>query len=1207
MMERFRFLAATLIIAVILTGLGCNNGSTERGNDPWVFRSVLDWQPRMITMALADDFWVSYNTGNAALYRVWADGVSFEGPVYNQSHGPQPVSLGDAFFFEPAGVPWAIQLDGHRYTPEVRYGGHQLVGDDAEIFFDLILEDGSSVHVTERPSVGPGNLFRRDFSVEALPDGASIILAVEAASLRSEDGVTTDGQLTIRDQGDHSMIGEVVLNSSGRSFVEYSLQPDPQVHTVIVAPGQKPDDDRHPGVVLMESSDCSVCHNTEVQTVGPSYNAIAEKYVNSTYNISRLSKKVVNGGSGVWGSAMMTAHADLATDDAEKMVAYILSLDGEALVDGTTLSSRDAYPLDGSYSSGDTNQGVVINAYRFSEQFSQVPESVAHLDPVASFVAEGINAATNDDFGDLSENFYLEIVGSLNIPESENYVFRLLSDDGSLMYLDGKKIIDNDGLHGVEAADAELYLEAGSHPFVVKFFQGSGGKALALQWVRHGDEAFTTVPSEVFSYDPDDLKETKPFVEPERINPGVPGDKVPLVSVHPAYDLKTIRPDEFHPMVGGLDVADGKVFVSTWDPEGAVYTLENIDGDREDITVTKIASGLLEPLGLKVVDGQIYVLQKHELTRLVDTNSDGLIDRFETVCDGWGVSSNFHEFAFGLVYQDGYFYATLATAILPGGASAQPQVHDRGRVIRINPDDGSYDFIAEGLRTPNGIGIGVDGELFVADNQGDWLPSSKILHVTDGAFFGSRSVDFEGTSTKKEKPPVVWLPQDEIGNSPSQPALLSDGPYAGQLMHGEVTHGGIKRVFVEKVNGEYQGAVFRFIQGLEAGVNRLISTGDGNIYVGGIGNPGNWGQNDKLWYGLQRLAYNDTSVFEMLAVRARSNGMEIEFTEPIAERVNLSPEDFEVQQWKYVPTEKYGGPKVDLETLRVSEVNVSDDRKKVFLRFSGMKAGSVVYIYLSELFENEAGNRPWTTEAWYTLNQIPRQLPGFTNNPVTRDGWMNTLTQEEMDKGWQLLFDGNSTTGWHKFGGGAPGSDWKIVDGSLALGGDVDDWQFKDGGDIVTDDEFGDFDLRLEWRISPGGNSGIFYNVIEDTSRFQYAWQSGPEMQILDDLRHSDGRYVRHRSGDLYDMMEADAIYTRPVGQWNKVRIVQKDGRVQHWLNGRLLLEYEATGPAWQEMISKSKFGEMDGFGASTRGRIGLQDHGNLVAFRNIKILSLDD
>ena len=123
----------------------------------------------------------------------------------------------------------------------------------------------------------------------------------------------------------------------------------------------------------------------------------------------------------------------------------------------------------------------------------------------------------------------------------------------------------------------------------------------------------------------------------------------------------------------------------------------------------------------------------------------------------WKTSANFHEFAFGLEYEDGYFYANLATAIQPGGASTNPQIEDRGKVMKINAETGEVQFLAHGLRTPNGIGFGVDGELFVSDNQGDWLPSSKILHVKEGVWYGSRSVDFEGTARLKEQKPVYCV------------------------------------------------------------------------------------------------------------------------------------------------------------------------------------------------------------------------------------------------------------------------------------------------------------------------------------------------------------------------------------------------------------------------------------------------------------------
>ncbi|MEL6922803.1 MAG: glycosyl hydrolase, partial [Bacteroidota bacterium] len=406
---------------------------------------------------------------------------------------------------------------------------------------------------------------------------------------------------------------------------------------------------------------------------------------------------------------------------------------------------------------------------------------------------------------------------------------------------------------------------------------------------------------------------------------------------------------------------------------GSVFIVDGVQGgDPAQISVKTIAKGCAEPLGLKVVDDAIYVLQKQELTKLMDTDGDDVIDVYETVSNQWRASANFHEFAFGLVYKDNHFYATLATAIEPGGASTNPQIPDRGKVVKIHKETGATSFIAHGLRTPNGIGIGVDDEIFIADNQGDWLPASKIVHVSDGAWFGSRSVDFEGTASLTEKKPVVWLPQNEIGNSPSTPTYINVGPYKGQMIHGEVTHGGVKRVFVEKVDGEYQGALFRFSQGFEAGVNRIVWGPDNALYVGGVGSTGNWGHAGKLSYGLQRIAYNNKPTFEMLAVRAQPDGIEIELTEPLAADAGNDKTGYEVSQWYYLPTENYGGPKLDEKRLNVRSVSVSDDRKKVKLQLDGMQSNHVVYLRLNpDIIKSASGNALWTTECWYTMNRIP--------------------------------------------------------------------------------------------------------------------------------------------------------------------------------------------------------------------------------------------
>ena len=526
-------------------------------------------------------------------------------------------------------------------------------------------------------------------------------------------------------------------------------------------------------------------------------------------------------------------------------------------------------------------------------------------------------------------------------------------------------------------------------------------------------------------------------------------------------------------------LSDGTLVVCTWDSLGPVYLLKGVEGDNpEEIEVTRIATGLAEPLGLKVVDDQIYVLQKQELTQLIDHDGDKIIDEYRTVCDDWKVSANFHEFAFGLEYKDGYFYGSLATAINPGGASTQPQIPDRGKAFRVSKEDGTLEFIAQGLRTPNGIGKGIDNQLFIADNQGDWLPSSKIVHLQEGAWYGSRSVDFPGTEGLTETKPVVWLPQDEIGNSPSMPVVMNVGPYKNQMIHGEVTHGGIKRVFIEEINGQYQGAVFRFTQGLEAGVNRLVWGPDGSLYVGEVGSSGNWSDGGQQWYGLQRLDYNNKVTFEMLAVRAKTNGLELEFTAPIEVGSGQHPEEYRIQQWYYLPTENYGGPKLNLETLDIKSIHISEDRKKVFLELPGIKEGHMIHARIYRPFRSNEKTSLWTTEAWYNMNQIPVNQMGFRSTTPTPA--QNSLTQEEAASGWELLFDGKSTDGWKNFNSGTAGGAWKVQSGTLMLDNSKKaDGNIVGGGDLTTVNEYQDFEFTLEWKIEAGGNSGIMYNVVE--------------------------------------------------------------------------------------------------------------------------------
>jgi len=1222
----------TIVLYVGITSCGDKNNivAIDRPIENWAFRSVLDLNPRMLTLALDDKLWVAYHTETGAMYKAWKGSVYLTGAVYNTQHGPQPITVGNGYFENKYKQPWfVLSASGDTVPSTFNYKGHRFNKGQAELMYELTLENTpkplkiyEKVDVTTTESGQPK--LSRTFNTEGVSDGYKIGLKFNLSSVVDESNIKTDGELKITSTTkvpydnivSLEIDGALMLKSNEVTSWETTLLNTPTIlnkNPSGTAAGTVEEEEINTenipeGLVLIAKSDCKTCHNKNLQTIGPAYTAIAKKYENNQQNIDMLSKKVKMGGSGVWGEQLMTPHPDLSIEDIGTMVKYIMDLDKDTETKAeATAASKDimAMAKNATITDKELIPGSITKIYNIPSTTKLMPKISATQKPKFAGIMPNFDNLSGNDFVDLMDFFALTADGYLKIDTAGTYTFHIWSDDGSKVSIEGKLLLNNDGLHGAEYKEVSLSLEKGYYSFHIDFFQGSGGKFLSFNWKKPGDKDFEVIPRTAIYHKSDQLAFLKEYRLPMATVTKIPGDQYALQEVHPSFDLSQARPDNFKPKIGGMDfMADGRLVVSTWDELGGVYIIENSDsGDSTKMTVKRIAQGLAEPLGLKIVNDTIYVLQKQELTRLVDTDKDGIIDEYQTVCNDWKVSANFHEFAFGLVYKDGNFYGTLATAINPGGASTQPQIEDRGKVICINKNTGKHTFIASGLRTPNGIGLGYNDEIFVADNQGDWLPASKIVHVTEGAWFGSHSVDPVGSIGRKEDLPLVWLPQDEIGNSPSTPLAINHGIYKGQMIHSEVTHGGVKRVFVEKVEGKLQGCVFRFIQGLEAGVNRMAWSPKGDLYIGGIGNPGNWGQTGKLNYGLQRLAFNGKPTFEMLAIRARTNGMEIEFTEPLAEGDGWNPAHYEVKQWYYQPTEEYGGPKLDEQTMKVKSATVSDDRKKVFLEMDDLKSNHVVYIRLKKHFISASELPIWAVEAWYTMNNLPENVLGTPKtSPYTFTP--NTLSDIEKKAGWISLFDGKSISQWRNFKKKTIGKSWVIDDNAIhlqAIPNKDGGWQAPDGGDIVTNDSYENFEFMLEWKISNCGNSGIMFNVVEE-DKYDYVWKTGPEMQVLDNTCHPDSRFVTHRAGDLYDMIESKYPVAKPAGEWNEVRIKSKDRKVEFWLNGIQIVKFDMGSEDWKKLIAGSKFKDMPDFGLAKAGHLSLQDHGDKVWFRNIKI-----
>jgi hypothetical protein len=205
-----------------------------------------------------------------------------------------------------------------------------------------------------------------------------------------------------------------------------------------------------------------------------------------------------------------------------------------------------------------------------------------------------------------------------------------------------------------------------------------------------------------------------------------------------------------------------------------------------------------------------------------------------------------------------------------------------------------------------------------------------------------------------------------------------------------------------------------------------------------------------------------------------------------------------------------------------------------------------------------------------------------------------TLTAAEKAAGWKLMFDGKSLAGWRGYKTETPPTGWTVAGGELSRTGE--------GGDLMTAEQYGDFEMRFEWKITEKGNSGIIYRI---ATTEPYPWHTGPEYQILHNAGHADGKNPITSAGSNYAVNEPVKDVTRPVGEWNEGRIVARGNHVEHWLNGVKVVEYEIDSPDWKARVQKSKFGKIPPYGTVKRGYIALQDHGNVVTYRNLKIKAL--
>lgn len=446
--------------------------------------------------------------------------------------------------------------------------------------------------------------------------------------------------------------------------------------------------------------------------------------------------------------------------------------------------------------------------------------------------------------------------------------------------------------------------------------------------------------------------------------------------------------------VSGMDwTAAGKLAVAI--RKGEVWLLDGVLADPPtNVTFQLFASGLHEPLGLLRDGDSLLVSQRTELTRLRDSNGDGVTDEYLTAARGWNVSGAYHGYTYGPA-RDGHDRLWVALN-LDMGEHTDNTTGWRGWAGVAGPD-GRFTPLVGGLRSPCALGANRAGDMFCVDQQGTWIPTTPVYHFRPGAFFlnqeGIGSQNLPGAPLKLPaklpnrvpypealkqvpamRPPAVWLPYNKVGRSGTDLALCEAGgkfgPFDGQLLVGEFTDAKVSRVFLEQVDGEYQGAAFPFLSGFASAIVRLKFAADGSLFAGMTSRG--WSSLGTKAYGLQRVRWNGATPFAIREMRARPDGFELVFTRPVDPATAAHPASYSMSSHTYLYSGAYGSDEIETKPHRITRADVSADGLRVRLRVGGLRA-----LYVHELraegVRSKSGGRLAHPDAYYTLNRIPKQ------------------------------------------------------------------------------------------------------------------------------------------------------------------------------------------------------------------------------------------
>jgi glucose/arabinose dehydrogenase len=444
---------------------------------------------------------------------------------------------------------------------------------------------------------------------------------------------------------------------------------------------------------------------------------------------------------------------------------------------------------------------------------------------------------------------------------------------------------------------------------------------------------------------------------------------------------------------GAIEVMpDGTVAVGT--RRGEVWLIHNAyDPDPKKVKFTRFAHGLHEILGLAQKDGWLYVTHRPEVSRIKDTRGAGKADLFETVTDGWEINGDYHEYAFGSRFdKNGELWLTLC---LTGSFTSDSKF--RGWALKVTKQ-GKLLPVASGVRSPGGVGFNAEGDVFYTDNQGPWNGACHLKHITKGGFVGhpdsfrwyqepeakylgpappvpksGSRIHIEAKRVPQLVPPACTFPYGKMGQSAS--GIECDlsggkfGPFEKQLFVGDQTHSTVMRVFLEKVNGHYQGACFPFKAGFGSGVVPVRFGKDGSLFVGGT-NRG-WGSRGPKMFSVERLAWTGKMPFEIHEMRAKPDGFELTFTKRVDPESAAKIAAYKLKTFTYIYQASYGSPEVDATTPTITKATVGADGKSVRLTVDGLQEGHIHDLALPGVRSSE-GEALLHPQAYYTMNYIPK-------------------------------------------------------------------------------------------------------------------------------------------------------------------------------------------------------------------------------------------